>query len=148
MKKVFALFVIFTVLISCKSDKKDDVEATSEDAKEIVSEDGKTAKQSDGLIAIRGNFLYVKENNAAVLQTTTQVYGVVIDDKTKDLIKQVEPHKTESYDMVPVTVRGRIIKNQDAQDEWENKIEIKEILKVSKPNPNENEVIKLGSKQS
>jgi len=148
MKKVFALFVIFTVIVSCKNDKKNDAEATSDDTKEIVAEDGKTIKQSDGLIAIRGNFLYVEENNAAVLQTATQVYGVVIDDKMNELIKQVEPFKTESYDMVPVTVRGRIIKNEDAKDEWENKIEIKEILKVSKPDPNDNEVIKLGNKQS
>ncbi len=136
---------MITVIVSCKNDQKKEAEAISEE-KTIVAEEGKTLKQSDGLISLYGNYLYVEKDNAAVLQTPTQVYGVVVNDKAKALNVEVEKFKKEPYDMVPVTIRGRIFKNEGTTTEWENKIEIKEILKVSEPNPEENDVIKLGSK--
>lgn len=145
MKKILVLFMMFTVILSCKDDQKKDTEVASEEESAVLDGE-KTRKQSDGLIAIQGNYLFVEKDNAAVLQTPTQVYGVVVDDKVKALNSEVEKFKSEPYQMVPVTVRGRIIKNEDAEDEWKNKIEIKEVLKVSEPNPEENDVIKLGSK--
>lgn len=145
MKNVFTLLIVLAVFTSCKSDKKESTEVDSKTST-VVAEPGKTLKQSDGLIAIQGNFLYVEKDNAAVFQTPTQMYGVVVDDKMKELNNQVAAFKSEPFEMVPVTIRGRIFKNEGATDEWENKIEIKEILKVSKPDPKENDVIKLGSK--
>ncbi|MEH6536676.1 MAG: hypothetical protein V7719_09800 [Psychroserpens sp.] len=145
MKKAVLLFMIFAVTISCKEDKKNDTEATQED-KTIVAEPGKTLKQSDGLIALQGNFIYSEKDKAAVLQTSTQMYGIVIDKKMHELDRQVQQYKTEDTDMVPVTIRGRMFKKDPNVEGWEDIIEIKEILQVSEPNPNENEVIKLGSK--
>jgi len=137
--------MMFAVIVSCKDDKKSDAGDTTSSNQTEIGEDGKTAKQSDGLIAIHGKFLFVEQDNAAVLQTATQMYGVIINDKLTDLNAQVEQMKTDPYQMIPVTVRGRIIKNEGVKDEWENKIEIKEILKVSKPESEENDVIKLGT---
>jgi hypothetical protein len=143
MKKVVALLIIFTVIVSCKEDKKTDVD-TTQDNQTIVAEDGKTLKQNDGLIAIQGDFIYYAD--AAVLKTPTRMYGVVIDDKMQELQKQVKAFKKEDTDMVPVTIRGRMFKKDSSEEGWEDLIEIKEILKVSAPNPDANDVIKIGNK--
>ena len=144
MKKLFVLLMAITVLVSCKEDQNKDAETTSE-KKTMVAEEGKTLKQSDGFIAIHGKFLFDDAKSAAVLMTPTQVYGVVVNEQARTLSEEVAKFKSEPYDMVPVTIRGRIIKNEGATTEWENKIEIKEILKVSEPKQEENDVIKLGS---
>ena len=145
MKNVFVLIMIFTVIVSCKDDKKDGAEATAEE-KILVAEPGKTLKQSDGLTAIHGKFLFVEDQNAAVLQTPTQMYSIVLDDNMKQLREQVEQYKIDAFTMVPVTIRGRIFEKDSSEEGWDRKIEIKEILKVSKPSPEENDVIKLGNK--
>ena len=143
MKKVVALLIIFTVIVSCKEDKKTDID-TAKDNQSIVAENGKTMKQNDGLIAIQGDFIYYAD--AAVLKTPTRMYGVVIDDKMQELQKQVKAFKKEDTDMVPVTIRGRMFKKDSSEEGWEDLIEIKEILKVSAPNPDANDVIKIGNK--
>ena len=145
MKNVIIVLIVLVAYTSCKSDKQTTTEVQPEE-NTSVAEPGKTLKQSDGLMAIHGNFLYDESQNAAVLQTPTLMYGIVLNDMANELNKQVKAYKTEPYEMVPVTIRGRIFKNENNGQEWENKIEIKEILKVSKPDPKENEVIKLGSK--
>ncbi|WP_299333234.1 hypothetical protein [uncultured Psychroserpens sp.] len=146
MKNLSILLVVFAVIFSCKSDQKTTKEEVEVSTDTLIAEPGKTLKQSDGLIAIHGNYLYDATQNAAVLQTPTLMYGIVVNDKVEELNTLVEEHKSEPYEMVPVTIRGRIFKNEANDQEWENKIEIKEILKVSKPDPEENDVIKLGSK--
>jgi hypothetical protein len=145
MRKILLVVMVFTAIVSCKDDQKKEVEATSEE-KAIIAEDGKTLKQSDGLVAIQGKFLYDEAQNAAVFLTPNQMYGIVLDDMAKALDVEVQKYKTDKYTMVPVTVRGRIFENEGATTEWEFKIEIKEILKVSEPSEEENDVIKLGSK--
>ena len=145
MKKIVILLLTLTVVFSCKKDKKNDTEDVSED-KVLVAEPGKTLKQSDGLTAIHGKFLYSEKDTAAVLQTPTQMYSIVIDDNMQELRQQVEDYKIDEYTMVPVTIRGRIFEKDSLEESWDRKIEIKEILKISKPDPKENDVIKLGNK--
>ena len=145
MKKLLVVLLLSVFVSGCKSEKKEEINDASSNS-EAISENSKTEKQSDGLIAIHGNYLYVAQDNAAVLQTSTQMYGVVINDMINKLNAQVDPLKKEPYDMVPITVRGKIFKNEGATDEWENKIEIAEILKVSQPDSEDNDVIKLGTK--
>ncbi len=145
MKKLIVVCLITLAIIGCKTDKSENTNETSANS-ESVSENGKTNKQNDGLIAIHGNYLYVAQDNAAVLQTNTQMYGVIINDMIKELNAQVDPLKKEPYDMIPITVRGKLYKNEGVKDEWENKIEIEEILKVSQPETEADDVIKLGIK--
>ena len=64
----------------------------------------------------------------------------------QELQKQVKAFKKEDTDMVPVTIRGRMFKKDSSEEGWEDLIEIKEILKVSAPNPDANDVIKIGNK--
>ena len=134
MKKVVLLLLITTAILSCKNDSKKGAEKDNLD---------KTAKQSDGLTLLKGEFIYYAD--AAVLQTHKEVYGVVIDEKMHELNKQAEQYKSEITDMVPVEIRGKIIPKPENEEGWPFRVEIKEILNVSQPNAESNEVIKLGT---
>jgi hypothetical protein len=46
--------------------------------------------------------------------------------------------------MVPVEVKGNIIPKAEGEEGWPFKIQIKEILKVSKPIPENKDIITLG----
>ncbi len=138
MKKIILSVLILSSLISCKNDSKKD------NQEEIITTDSseKTAKQSDGLTLLKGDFIYFAD--AAVLQTHREVYGVVIDEKMHELDKQVQQYKIETTDMVPVEIRGKIIPKPENEEGWPFRIEIKEILNVSKPKPEDNAIIKIG----
>tara|TARA_B100000809_G_C15125672_1_gene526127 strand:+ start:2386 stop:2844 length:459 start_codon:yes stop_codon:yes gene_type:complete len=143
MKKAFLLLSIFAVTLCCKADKKLEAEVPQDDQTRVAVE-GKTLKQSDGLIAIQGEFIYYAD--AAVLKTASKMYGVVVNEKMQELQSQVKAFKKEDTDMVPVTVRGRLFKKNSSEEGWEDKIEIKEILKISAPSPDANDIIKIGNK--
>jgi uncharacterized secreted protein with C-terminal beta-propeller domain len=140
MRKLGVLLLICTLVIACKLDNKKVVELEESHA----TDSGKTSKQNDGFIAVQGEFIYY--GNAAVLKTSNKIYGVVIDDVMQELQVKVKPFKAEDTDMVPVTVRGRLFKKNPNEQGWEDKIEIKEILKVSAPSLGANDVIKIGNK--
>ncbi|ALJ05770.1 hypothetical protein APS56_11820 [Pseudalgibacter alginicilyticus] len=139
MEKTFFLAFILTVIISCKNDTKSDQNDS------VIGTEGneKTAKQNEDLTLLKGDFIYYAD--AAVLQTHTEVYGVVIDEKMHELDKQVQQYKNADTDMVPVEIRGKIIPKPDNEVGWPFRVEIKEILNISKPNPEDNTVVKLGS---
>ncbi|PWK20342.1 hypothetical protein [Xanthomarina spongicola] len=131
MKKLFILLLTITTLTSCKNDSK--------------TEDSKVENENTELTFIQGEFVYYAD--AAVIQTRKDVYGVVIDEKMHELNNQVEPFKMEITDMVPVEIRGKLIPKPEGEEGWPFKVEIKEIIKVSKPDPNKNDVVKLGSQE-
>jgi len=138
MKRILILLVCVSVFISCKNDVKS--EKPNETVTDIDSE-ARTAKQSDGLTHLKGEFVYV--DGAAVLQTNTNIYGVLLTDKLKALQEQAQQYKQEPTDMVLIEVRGKISQQKDDKILWPNKLEIVEILAV-KPMPKEtNNVIKL-----
>lgn len=140
MRKLSLLLLILIVVTSCKLDNKKEVDLKETDP----VEDAKTSKQNDGLIAIYGEFIYYAD--AAVLKTTGKIYGVVVDEVVEELQTRVKAFKKEDTDMIPVTVRGRLFKKAPDEEGWENRIQIKEILKVSAPSLEANDVIKIGNK--
>lgn len=135
MKKAFLLLAIIA-FVSCKNDTKTEEKSTSEKTVE------RTEKQSDGLTLLKGDFIYY--GDAAVLQTHKEVYGVVIDDKMHELNTKVKAYKKEDTDMVPVEIRGKITSKPENEEGWPFRIEIKEILNVSKPGPSSGEMITIG----
>ena len=138
MKKVLLLLVIIA-FTGCKNDQKSEENVTpSED----TNTNEKTEKQSDGLTLLKGEFIYYAD--AAVLQTHSEVYGVIIDDKMHELNEQAMKHKTAVTDMVPVEIRGIITPKPENEEGWDFRVEIKEILNVSKPNPDGGEMITIG----
>lgn len=140
MKKIYFIFALSLLIISCKNDAKSNDKANETDTQEQT---GVTTTRTVGKTndTFSGMFLYLEDNKAAVLQTAgSQVYGIVIDEKMKELNKQCQQYKTNDYDMVPVVFRG-IKKPNPVKNAWKEIIEIKEILSVQKPNGNDGTII-------
>jgi carbonic anhydrase len=137
MKKIlFIVCIILTGFISCKNN-------TNAEQTEVISDDYKnTEKQSDELTLLKGEFVFY--DGAAVLQTPADIYGVFLNDKLQELNTLALQYKKEPTDMVNIEIRGKISTQQDDKILWDNKVEIIEILNVSKPNPEDNNVVKLG----
>tara|TARA_R110000868_G_scaffold29969_2_gene111517 strand:- start:923 stop:1321 length:399 start_codon:yes stop_codon:yes gene_type:complete len=131
MKKVVILILCISAIISCKNESKKEETSTE-----------KTAKQNDGLTLLKGDFVYYE--GAAVLQTHAEIYGVLITDKMLELNKMAEAYKKAPTDMVPVEIRGKITTQKDEKILWENKVEVVEIVNVTQPKKEENDVLKLG----
>lgn len=98
------------------------------------------------VVQMTGNFIYYAD--AAVFQTKSELYGVVDNEKTMDLIVQAEPLKNEPTDEVVATLKVKVTKKPENEEGWENRIEIIEIIKVSKANQNDNTIIKLGNENA
>ncbi|MCP5062863.1 MAG: hypothetical protein GY936_10405 [Ignavibacteriae bacterium] len=129
MKKVLIAIICLSVFVSCKTDKKETQTQTTEI---------ETVKSDE--LTLNGSFIYF--DNAAVLQTKAEIYGVITDSMMHALNEKVKKYKKEETDMVPVSVKAKLSDKTD-NTAWEKKIEILEILKVSKPQPQDNQVIKL-----
>lgn len=135
MRNILVGLIVVVVLSSCKNEVKKEVNLEENRAKSY--------SQNDGLITMKGQFVYYAD--AAVLQTRSEIYGVVIDDNMHLLEEQVKAFKKEDTDMVPVTVRVRKFEKGEGEEGWQYRVEIKEILKVEAPDENKKDVIKLGN---
>jgi hypothetical protein len=124
---VFFLF-ISAILVGCKNESK--------------SLSSNPDEQTDELITLSGDFIYYAD--AAVLQTNNEIYGVVIDNKMHELNEAVKSYKNDVTDMITVTVKAKKYEKPANEEGWPYRIEIKEIIKVVKPNPNKKDVIKIG----
>ncbi|WP_426432032.1 hypothetical protein ACPX19_05730 [Winogradskyella sp. HB-48] len=133
-KNIFILLAVIGFL-GCKNDTKTEVNLEENRAKSY--------DQNDGYISMKGEFLYYAD--AAVFQTQNEIYGVVIDENMHRLNNQVKPFKKEATDMVPVTIRVRKFEKPENEEGWPYRVEIKDILKVEKPNSNKEDVIKLAN---
>jgi len=133
MKKINLIIILALVVFACKNEAKSEINL--EENRE------KSYDQNDGFVTLKGDFVYYEE--AAVLQTSSEIYGVVIDDNLQLLEKQVKAFKKEATDMVPVTVRVRKFEKDKDEEGWQYRVEIKEILKVEAPDLESKDVIKL-----
>jgi len=137
MKKVVFILIAMVSFSSCKNDTKQNVSLEENRAKSYDA--------NDGFITVKGDFVYDENKNAAVLQTSNDIYGVIVDDNMKLLNEKVKPFKEDQYTSVPVTVRVKRIENSNDSSLWKYNLEIKEILKVEAPDPNKDDVIKLAN---
>jgi uncharacterized lipoprotein NlpE involved in copper resistance len=135
MKKLILLLVVIA-FVGCKNNNKTEEKTTAIENLE------KTEKQNDGLTLLKGEFIYYAD--AAVLQTHSEIYGVILNEKMQELNEQVQQYKTKVTDMVPVEIRGKITPKPENEEGWPFRVEIKEILNVIKPNPESNEIITIG----
>ncbi|WP_053991893.1 hypothetical protein [Mangrovimonas sp. TPBH4] len=134
MKNIFTLLCIAGLALSCKNESKP-VEVT-EDA--VIE----TAQKNDGYVEMTGEFVYYAD--AAVLHTPSEVYAVVINEKMHELDDMAKAYKVEPTDYVTVQVRGVITPKPEGEEGWDNRFDIKEIIKVMASNK-EKDVIKLGA---
>jgi hypothetical protein len=135
MKKIQLLVLVLVFLSACKNDKKD-----SENTIETIETD----MENDGLTLLEGNFIYYAD--AAVFQTQTSLFGVVINEKSQELANQAKPLKKQDTDMVKARVKGTIEKKPEGEEGWDFRINIKKIISVEALPAKENEVITLEKK--
>lgn len=133
IKRLFVFSLLATVCLACKNEPKSEAN--------VEESTSQSYDQNDGLITMKGEFVYYAD--AAVLQTTNDIYGVVIDENMHKLDEKAKAFKKEATDMVPVTVRVKKFAKPEGEEGWPFRVEIKEILKVEAPNPNQDDVIKL-----
>lgn len=81
----------------------------------------------DSIPTIQGKFLHLAD--AAVIKGDTFIYGVTIDTLALKLAREVEPYKKENFDMVPVKIKAKILKNPGDKG-WDEFIEIREIIEA------------------
>ena len=128
MKKTLFLLVmsLSVVIYSCKNGEEKT--ATSENDPKI------TEQAEDGFQMYTGEYLFMEDQKSGVLMGSNFIYGVVVDEKAEELAAQVAQVKKDSLDMVPVVVRGVVMKNPELKEEgsaWKEVIAIKEIVDVS-----------------
>jgi hypothetical protein len=137
MKKLLFIALIVTAFVSCKnaskSEAKESAEATTES----------TETQSNALTLLKGEFVYF--DGAAVLQTDTEIYGVLITDTLEELNEKAKQYKSEPTDMVQVEIQGKISNEKHETILWDNKVEVIEIIDVQPNTKDKDKTIKLGS---
>ncbi|MGA8854439.1 MAG: hypothetical protein WB492_09710 [Christiangramia sp.] len=116
MKKLIGLLVIALTFLACQD----------EDRKELMSQP-EVEKVPDSIQVLEGDFVYVAD--AAVLRGDGFVYGVMLDSMSQALADRVTPLKADDFEMIPVTVKAKILPNPE-QEGWEEVIEIREIIEV------------------
>ena len=97
-KRLFAALIILFSFSAC-----------GDDAQEDKIEPEVTVQVKDSLTTIKGDFIYLAD--AAVLKGKDFIYGVELDSISMKLADSVAPFKKDNFDMVPVTVRAKIINN-------------------------------------
>jgi hypothetical protein len=130
------MFVCAISLTSCKTDAKEKTAETAEGQKVDVKATG---------ITYTGEFIHV--DTAAVLKGNSFIYGVKMDEMSKQLITEVEDVKNDEYDVINVVVKGEL--NKNTEEGWEEIITITSIEKVFPPNQTQEEqVIRYSSEKS
>ena len=112
MKKIIVLITLFVSLSACKNDQKTTLVTT----------------ENSNLAVYKGEFIFTE--GAAVLKGTDFIYGVVVDDKMKELADKVAPAKKDVYDMVPVIVTGTLAPGPQDIETWDEFLTI-DIVQVS-----------------
>ena len=106
MKKIGVLLLCISMFVSCKNDKKQT----------------ETIYKDDDLTLLKGQFVYY--DGAAVLQTSTKIYGVFLSGNLEELNKQAEKFKKRKTDNVLVEIRGFVSQEKDDKILWKDKVEV------------------------
>jgi hypothetical protein len=115
MKKIILITFLSIVSFSCK-----------EEIKTSKEKESKVVLNSAEENLYRGDFIFLKD--AAVLKGDNFIYGVSIDELSKQLAERVKEVKVSDFDMVPVAVKGKISKKQEGQEGWDEILTITEIV--------------------
>ena len=121
MKKIILITLISIVSFSCKKNI-----ATNQEKESKIELDSSEEK------VYRGDFIFLED--AAVLKGDKFIYGVTIDDLSKQLADKVKVVENYDFDMVPVAVKGNVSQKPEGQEGWDEILTITEIGVVgSKP---------------
>ena len=104
MKKYRILILIALFSFSC--DKKQN---------KVVSNEVVETKNNDQII-LSGDYVFY--NNAAVLQTNKNVYGIIINEKVNELNQKLSSIKKDEFDFVPVILKGKLQNKKEDEEGW------------------------------
>ena len=124
MKYYLSLITLSLFIFACTTQPKSKAEKLSSELVENVS----------------GEFLFY--DSAAVLNTGSKIYGLVVDDKLHKLNSQAVTLKKDSFDMVQVYIKGVISENPNSEG-WPEVITVKEIDSVGPPVQLNNQIIEI-----
>lgn len=113
MKKI-GLLIVLTLVFGCKN-------------------------SSENLTLLKGSYIYF--DDAAVLQTNNEVYGVFMNAKALELNQRAEQEKTTPSDVIYVELKGIVSTKEDDKIKWEKKFDIKEIVSISRGKKERNTLI-------
>lgn len=116
MKRLLSLVLIVSVFFSCQN----------EDRKELMQQP-EVEEVPDSLQVLTGDFVYVAD--AAVIRGEDFVYGVTIDSMSTLLSQKVAPLKSGDFEMIPVTIKAKILPNP-SREGWDEIIEVREIIEI------------------
>ena len=83
---------------------------------------------SEKLSTIKGSYIFFED--AAVLQTQEEIYGVYMNEKTLELNEKAKALKAKASEIIYVELKGTISTDEDEKIKWEKKFDIKEIISV------------------
>ena len=86
-------------------------------------------KRTENFTVIEGNYIFF--DDAAVLQTSNEIYGVYLNNKTFELNEKLKELNLEQSDEIITKLKGIISTEKHEKILWEKKIEIIEIIKIS-----------------
>ena len=84
--------------------------------------------KNDDKIIVSGDYIFY--NNAGVLQTSKDVYGIIINDKAIELNEKLSLIKKDEFDFVPVILKGKLSSKNKDEEGWSIKLEIIEIVEI------------------
>ena len=116
-EKVFGLLLCLFLFSACGEETGDE---------QMQSTEPEAVK--DSIPTLSGQFIFL--SNEAILKGEDFIYGVTIDSMALDLAEKVKPYKTENFDMVPVSIKAKIVPN-NTRSGWDSLVEIREVLRVS-----------------
>ena len=93
----------------------------------IIQTEAPEATEQDSIRTVEGDFIYLSD--AAVLKGHDFIYGVEVDSSALELAERIKPLKNDDFDMVPVTLKVKILPNPRNQG-WDEVAKIIEILKI------------------
>ncbi|MDR9400818.1 MAG: hypothetical protein RI558_05300 [Psychroflexus sp.] len=136
MKKVFLILLIILSISACNQSNTNEEKSVSNKQMTEVN----TAE--DRLTLVSGDFITV--DTAAVIKGGSKIYGVVLDSMGNKLNQKSKALQQEPYEMINVKVKAHIIQN-DKENQWEEFVEIKEILSVERPQNNKPKKISISN---
>ena len=101
--KIYKILILF-LLITFSCDSKQD---------KVVSNEVVETKNND-LIILSGDYVFY--NNAAVLQTNKNVYGIVINEKVNELNQRLTSIKKDEFDFIPVILKGKLQNKKEDEE--------------------------------
>ena len=88
--------------------------------------------KSDELSLLEGSYIYF--DDAAVLQTKNEIYGVFLNEKAMELNNKAKAYKSNPNNFIYVKVKGIVSTKKDEKILWEKKLEIVEIESINSTN--------------